>query len=76
LRESPFHALRHANATAMVAFSLDIKTAQVRVGDKRAPPLLDMYAQATTVGNRKVADELERHFVGDEDGRQDDGEAG
>jgi integrase len=74
-----FHALRHANATAMVALSVDIKTAQVRVGHKRASTLLDIYAQATTVGDRKAADELGRHFFGDEDGGQgsrDNGHAG
>ncbi len=27
-----FHALRHANATAMVCLSVDVTTAQVRVG--------------------------------------------
>jgi hypothetical protein len=37
------------------------------VGHKRASTLLDIYAQATTVGDRKAADELGRHFFGDED---------
>ena len=59
-----FHALRHANATAMVALSVDIKTAQVRVGHKRASTLLDIYAQATTAGDRRAAEELGRHFLG------------
>ena len=74
-----FHALRHGNATAMVALSVDIKTAQVRVGHKRASTLLDIYAQATTVGDRRAADELGRHFFGAEDGgqgSQDNGHAG
>jgi integrase len=71
-----FQALRHANATAMVALSVDIKTAQVRVGHKRASTLLDIYAQATPVGDRRAADQLGRHFFGDEDRSQPDGHAG
>ena len=66
LKGLTFHALRHANATAMVALSVDIKTAQVRVGHKRASTLLDIYAQATTTGDRRAAEELGRHFLGDE----------
>jgi len=74
-----FHPLRPANATAMVALSVDIKTAQVRVGHKWASTLLDIYAQATTAGDRRAADELGRHFFSDEDGGQgcrDNGHAG
>jgi len=59
-----FHALRHANATAMVALSVDIKTAQARVGHRRSSTLLDIYAQATTAGDRRAADELGRFFLG------------
>ncbi|MGA3146006.1 MAG: hypothetical protein ABSF33_00870 [Acidimicrobiales bacterium] len=57
--------------TAMVALSVDIKTAQVRVGHRRASTLLDIYAQATTAADRRAADDLGRHFLGD----QDDGQA-
>jgi Phage integrase family len=58
-----FHALRRANATAMVSLSIDIKTAQLRVGHMRSSTLLDIYAQATTARYRRAADELGRHFL-------------
>jgi integrase len=60
-----FHALRHANATAMVALGVDIKTAQTRVGHKRSSTLLEIYVQATTAGDRRAADQLGQHFLGD-----------
>ena len=53
-----FHDLRRANATALVAEGVDIKTAQVRLGHSDPRLTLDVYAQATTEGDRQAADRV------------------
>ncbi|MGH8923573.1 MAG: tyrosine-type recombinase/integrase [Acidimicrobiia bacterium] len=53
-----FHDLRRANATAMVAEGVDVKTAQARLGHSDPRLTLAIYAQATTEGDRRAADRL------------------
>ena len=59
-----FHSLRTANATAMVALAVDVKTAQSRVGHKSALTTLNVYARATSEGDRLAAERLGRYFLG------------
>lgn len=63
LRTLKFHNLRDANATAMVAEGVDVKTAQVRLGHADVRTTLSIYAQATTEGNRNAAAKLGTRFM-------------
>ena len=47
-----FHDLRRANATALVAEGVDLKTAQTRMGHSDVRLTLAIYAQATTEADR------------------------
>ena len=53
-----FHDLRRANATALVAEGVDLKTAQTRLGHSDPRLTLAVYAQATTDGDRRAADQV------------------
>lgn len=57
-----FHDLRRANATAMVAAGVDIKTAQTRLGHADARMTLNIYAQATSKADADAAGLLDEHF--------------
>jgi integrase len=57
-----FHDLRRANATALVADGVDLKTAQARLGHSDPRLTLGIYAQATSAGDRAAADSLDRRF--------------
>lgn len=59
-----FHDLRRANATAMVAEGVDIKTAQTRLGHSDPRLTLAVYAQATSEGDRRAADQLGEKLMG------------
>ena len=63
LSDLKFQSLRTLNATAMVALAVDVKTAQTRAGHKQAKTTLDIYAQATTVGDRDAATKLGGFFL-------------
>jgi integrase len=67
-----FHDLRRANATALVAEGVDLKTAQARLGHSNPRLTLGLYAQATEAADREAADRLGAWFLGDDD--QADGE--
>jgi len=58
-----FHDLRRANATALVAESVDIKTAQTRLGHADPRTTLAIYARATGEGDRKAADAVARRLM-------------
>ena len=58
-----FHDLRRANATAMVAEGIDLKTAQVRLGHTDPRLTLAVYAQATTAADRDAADRVGNRFT-------------
>jgi hypothetical protein len=58
-----FNMLRTANATAMVALAVDIKTAQTRVGHRPASTTLDIYAQPSKTADRAAAEALGSHFL-------------
>lgn len=51
-----FHDLRRANATALVAEGVDLKTAQTRMGHSDVRLTLAVYAQATTEADRSAAE--------------------
>jgi integrase len=51
-----FHDLRRANATALVAGGVDVKTAQSRLGHADARLTLEVYAQLTTDGDRRASE--------------------
>jgi integrase len=53
-----FHDSRRANATALVAEGVDLKTAQTRLGHSDPRLTLAVYAQATTEGDRQAADQV------------------
>ncbi len=57
-----FHDLRRANATALVAEGVDIKTAQTRLGHSNPRLTLAIYAQATSEGDRAAAERLGAYF--------------
>ena len=61
-----FQALRTANSTAMVAMSVDIKTAQTRAGHRNAKTTLELYARPTAAADRDAADRLGAWFFGDD----------
>ncbi len=57
-----FHDLRRANATAMVAEHVDLKTAQVRLGHSDPRLTLAVYAQASSEAERDASDRLGGRF--------------
>ncbi|GMU80052.1 MAG: hypothetical protein AMXMBFR46_28400 [Acidimicrobiia bacterium] len=59
-----FHDLRRANATALVAGGVDVKTAQARLGHSDPRLTLAVYAQATTEADRAAADVIGERFAG------------
>jgi hypothetical protein len=46
----------------MIALAVDIKTAQTRVGHRRASTTLDIYAQPSRTADRAAAEALGSHF--------------
>jgi integrase len=58
-----FHDLRRANATALVADGVDLKTAQARLGHSDPRLTLAVYAQATSEADRAAADKLGARFL-------------
>ena len=58
-----FHDLRRANATAMIAERVDIKTAQVRLGHADPRTTLGIYARATGEGDRSAAEAVARRLM-------------
>lgn len=58
-----FHDLRRANATALVAEGVDVKTAQVRLGHADPRTTLGIYARATSEGDRKAADAVAKRLM-------------
>ncbi|HKX71983.1 MAG TPA: tyrosine-type recombinase/integrase [Acidimicrobiales bacterium] len=59
-----FHDLRRANATALIADGVDLKTAQTRLGHSNPRLTLALYAQATEAGDRAAAMALGDRFLG------------
>jgi integrase len=53
-----FHDLRRANATAMVAEGIDLKTAQTRFGHSDVRLTIGLYAQATAAADQAAASAL------------------
>ncbi|MCI1240538.1 tyrosine-type recombinase/integrase [Bifidobacterium subtile] len=51
-----FHALRHAQATLLVAGGIDPKTVQARLGHESLNTTLNIYAEAVGENDRKAAD--------------------
>lgn len=64
-----FHDLRRANATALVAEGVDIKTAQTRLGHADPRTTLGIYARATTDGDRKAAEAVARRLMAPPNGQ-------
>jgi integrase len=58
-----FHDLRRANATALVADGVDLKTAQARLGHSDPRLTLAVYAQATSEADRAAAEKLGAWFL-------------
>lgn len=58
-----FHDLRRANATALVATGVDVRTAQERMGQADPRTMLAIYAAATTDADRAAAVKLAEHFT-------------
>jgi integrase len=58
-----FHDLRRANATALVAEHVDIKTAQVRLGHADPRTTLGIYARATGEGDRRAAEAVAKRLI-------------
>lgn len=58
-----FHDLRRANATALVAEGVDIKTAQTRLGHADPRTTLGIYARATKEGDRKAAEAVAKRLM-------------
>ena len=58
-----FHDLRRANATAMVAGGVDVKTAQHRLGHSDPRMTLAIYAQVTSTADEAAADKLGEQFL-------------
>lgn len=65
-----FHDLRRANATALVAEGVDLKTAQTRMGHSDVRLTLAIYAQATTEADRSAADALGARLMRPSQGQQ------
>lgn len=59
-----FHDLRRANATAMIRDTVDIKTAQKRLGHSDPRLTLAVYAQTTIEGDEEAAARLRDRFMG------------
>ena len=59
-----FHDLRRVSASEMVALSIDIKTAQSRLGHSSVRMTLDVYAKALPTADREAADQLGERFFG------------
>ena len=57
-----FHDLRRANATALVTFGVDLKTAQTRLGPSDPILPLAVCAQAMTAADRDAADRVAALF--------------
>lgn len=57
-----FHDLRRANATALVAEGVNVKTAQTRLGHADPRTTLSIYAQAVPKADRAAAELLGRTF--------------
>lgn len=51
-----FHALRHAQATLLVAGGVDPKTVQARLGHEKISTTLEIYAEALEENDEKAAD--------------------
>lgn len=51
-----FHALRHAQATLLVAGGVDPKTVQARLGHEKITTTLEIYAEAEEAGDVKAAE--------------------
>lgn len=51
-----FHALRHAQATLLVAGGVDPKTVQARLGHEKITTTLEIYAEALEENDQKAAD--------------------
>lgn len=54
-----FHALRHAQATLLVAGGVDPKTVQARLGHENITTTLEIYAEAVQENDEKAADYIE-----------------
>jgi integrase len=63
LRGIGFHDLRRANATALVADGVDLKTAQTRLGHSDPRLTIAIYAQATSEADRAAAEKLGARFL-------------
>jgi integrase len=75
LQKLGFHDLRRANATAMVAEGVDVKTAQARLGHSDPRLTLAVYAQATTEGDRSAAEKLGARLMASQQQSGADGSA-
>jgi integrase len=60
-----FHDLRRANATALVAGGVDVKTTQTRLGHSDSRLTLEVYAQATSDGDRRASDVAANELLSD-----------
>lgn len=67
-----FHDLRRANATALGAEHVDIKTAQTRLGHADPRTTLGIYAKATSEGDRKAAEAVAKRLMAHPPTRQAD----
>ncbi len=56
------HDLRHANATAMMATGVDVKTGSARGGWKRTDQFLNRYAHAMEASDGHAAQAIAAHF--------------
>jgi integrase len=61
--------LRRANATALVAEGVDVKTAQAKLGHSNPRLTLAIYAQSTEAADKAAADVLGAIFLGARDER-------
>jgi integrase len=59
-----YQSLRTANATAMVALDVNVKTAQTRAGHKNVQTTLNIYARPTDEADRAAARQLGDYFLG------------
>lgn len=58
------HALRRANATALILAGVDLKTAQSRLGHSDPRLTLGLHAQVVAEADRAAADALGERFLG------------
>lgn len=61
-RGPTFHALRHAQATMLVAGGVDPKTVQARLGHEQITTTLQIYAEAVQENDEKAADYISEIF--------------